>query len=990
MRVAAGPTYPKNGTNAFTLDKGSFSNPASANFLTLNVDLSNYTSAAGIELGFSVLESLQEPNPDNRVWVRGGIADPWIQIVDLDAITLSGSYVDVANVDIVNPLANAGQTVGSETQIRFGQAGTTTSSSITCCDGFTFDDISLVEVTCPTPTGLTATGITGGAANLTWNPTSSSVNYQVWFGPTGFSQGSNTVGGVQVFTGGADSLFVDTLSSNTCYEYLLRYVCAVGDTSIWVGPFQFCTECATYQAPYLEGFEGIGTAVGHYDAVNGDCWNFTSNNPGTTSSGGYSWEVRTTSQTTSGTGTGPDRDNTLAPAIGGRFITADVSGSSTAGPDSTILTSPLIDISSLTNPEFQFYYHMLGTNMADLHVDIWDGNSWDRDEIVITGTHHTSQSDPYNDTIYDLSAYLGSANLKVRFRARTNGCCSGDVAIDDIRISDPISCVAPQNLNVSAITTTGGTISWDAAAGQLGTSFQVSYGISLSDPALGSLSVTSSTSSVLSNLPGNSYNCFFVREICGPGDTSLWAGPFCFKTLCSSFTAPYIQDFETSALGHWDGEEDCWDYTSNNAGTTSSGGYSWEVRNTAQTTSGTGTGPDRDNTLAPATGGRFVTADVSGSSTAGPDSTIISSPAIDISGLTNPELEYHFHMHGTGMADLYVDLWNGTGWDRGVHLITGTHNASQADPYNDTIINLSAYSGQTDFRARFRVLTNGCCSGDVALDDIRISNAGATPCLPPTAFASGQVDCDQLEFTFNSVSGSSIIQYGSTGFALGSGLFTNIVSSPVFVTNLIPGTNYDFYIADTCGGDTSNFAGPFTFMTAAGPLSASFTLVNQAPTLTNQVVDVDASTSQGASTYTWDWGDATPSSTFSIPTASHTYTVDGSYNIKLTISGACGLDSIIQASMVTGISLSENVIGRSLAIYPNPTLGIVNLNFVSPNNMAEISLTDLSGKILKSQDAKVLNGEFNSRLNISGFAKGTYILRIESGDLSVQRRIVKK
>ena len=248
----------------------SFINPSTTNYLTLNVNLTNYTSSPGIELSFSVLEIAQENNPDNRVWVRGSTNDPWIEIVNLDNVTTSGQFVDVTNIDIVGPLSNAGQTVGATTQIRFGQNGTSSAFNTAFSDGFSFDDVELRQVTCPTPSGMTISNVSDTAGTFEWNASSFATDYQVWFGPQGFWQGSTTTGGVQVTTGGADSLVVDTMSANTCYEYMIRYICGTGDSSNWAGPFQFCTPCSPFFAPYTENFDAMTT--NQLQHVGLDCW----------------------------------------------------------------------------------------------------------------------------------------------------------------------------------------------------------------------------------------------------------------------------------------------------------------------------------------------------------------------------------------------------------------------------------------------------------------------------------------------------------------------------------------------------------------------------------------------------------------------------------------------------------------------------------------------------------------------------------------------
>tara|TARA_B100000678_G_scaffold268989_1_gene255733 strand:- start:105 stop:1454 length:1350 start_codon:yes stop_codon:yes gene_type:complete len=448
--------------------------------------------------------------------------------------------------------------------------------------------------------------------------------------------------------------------------------------------------------------------------------------------------------------------------------------------------------------------------------------------------------------------------------------------------------------------------------------------------------------------------------------------------------APYSYDFEGASVGHWDGVDSCWTIISNNPGTSSSGGYSWEFRNTPQTTSGTSTGPDRDNTLAPATGGVFVTADVSGS-TAG-DSTMLISPMINLSNISNPELKYYFHMFGTQMADLHVDVNAGSGWDRDLNLLTGQFNTSQSDPYNDTIVDLSAYSGMT-IQVRFRGVSNGCCAGDIALDDISITGA-AVACPAPSALAAGSITCNQAALSWTAGSGttqSSIVEYGTTGFSIGSGTVVTTSNVTTTVTGLQPGTSYDFYVRDICAsGDTSAPAGPFTFVTVSGPLNAGFSYVLGSATMTNLAVTF-TDNSVGATSWSWNFGDGNTAAT---QNPVHNYTNNGGYQVTLTITGPCGTDTFQDSVTIAGINLDENLAGKDVMVYPNPTSGKVYIeNHGIGTQSMLVEVYALNGKLLKREN---FNGNDRAEVDLSKFARGIYNLRVTTDEGVIIRRISRQ
>lgn len=1053
LRLQAGSAYYRSGLQAATMDHSPSASSVQTNFLTLTVNLSNYTTSGGIELSFYFMAHSQEANPDNRVWVRGAPTDPWIEVANLDLVSSgSGIYDSIKNLDIKGFIDAAGQSIGAETQIRFGQAGRFSSFSPSFSDGYTFDDISLNAVSCPEPAGIANSNMADTSATLSW--TSGASSFQIWFGPGGFYQGTTTLGGTRQVVS-ADSIVIDTLNGNTCYQFLVRALCANGDTSNWSGPFDFCTPCSPISAPYLEDWDALSASgskdVGCFSSIEDPAF-ATSSFTGVTiqSSSFYNpnsspnyVEMDNSNQTNSPlalisplTTDLTDADKRLrfyarklSATYPSELVVGSMSDPSDASTfslidtvflDGTQFTEHIVNFTVAngyngTDPYFAILHNQAdpfdallvddvnyetiptcpeASNLAVLAVDsmnatvtfqpfsgstgnfqieygtgsfgssansqvvvsndtvslsmltpgteycFWvreicapgDTSNWTGPEcfktqcLAISAPFFTnwdnltsaskdlgcfsSIEDPslnssnfvgvtiQSSTFYNppsspnyaeidnsnatssalamvspMTTDLTAGDKRVRFLGRkistfhpseliigtmsnpldantfnpidtlnmdatqfveytvefttANGYNGTDAyfafvhdqadpfdvhLIDDLNYEVIPTCLRPNNFVNQSIGSSSAVFTWDADTSTTNNSFVIQYGAPGSLPgAAGNTIVASSTDSInVTGLTPNTDYCFWVADVCTPGDTSIWVGPICISTACLPFTAPYLQDFENTTVGHFDGANDCWSISSNDPGSTSSGGYSWEARNTAQTTSGTGTGPDRDNTLAPAIGGVFMTADVSGSSSG--DSTILTSPIVDISGLTNPQLTYYYHRHGTNMADMYVDIFDGTSWVRGVHAFTSTSgvNTSQADPYIDTTYSLSAYSTVTNFQVRFRLVSNGCCAGDVAIDDVSI--ADPITCARPTGLtAEGTSTSSAIARWTNDPNATSYeVEYGVPGFALGTG--TNLTTTADSVAiNFAAANNLcqEIYLRSICGaGDTSLWLGP--------------------------------------------------------------------------------------------------------------------------------------------------------------------------------------
>ncbi len=86
----------------------------------------------------------------------------------------------------------------------------------------------------------------------------------------------------------------------------------------------------------------------------------------------------------------------------------------------------------------------------------------------------------------------------------------------------------------------------------------------------------------------------------------------------------------------------------------------------------------------------------------------------------------------------------------------------------------------------------------------------------------------------------------------------------------------------------------------------------------------------------------------------------------------CSFDVTVNATV--GISdLSEN----GISIYPNPTTGIVTIDFTNFANFGKvkIKITDISGKTIENFH---IDSFSNFQINISHFQNGIYLLKIET------------
>ncbi len=243
----------------------------------------------------------------------------------------------------------------------------------------------------------------------------------------------NTTG--NIFYGRIDTLTGPfNLLDTFCY-----YVYAIDGSAAHnqsVEPFLGCNQFVIYTPPnppgcstpittfpfyeIFETFPTCGTAcTAVCGTVNG--WvNETSDNA--------DWGARL--GTTPSSNTGPIGDHTNGV---GKYMYTEASFcfSKTA-----ILTTPCLDLTVMNAPTLEFYYHMYGQAMGSLHIDIWYGCQWVLDIWTISGQQQNNSSSPWTKAIVNLIPYKNVT--KIRFRSITGLQLQSDIAIDDVKISDPI------------------------------------------------------------------------------------------------------------------------------------------------------------------------------------------------------------------------------------------------------------------------------------------------------------------------------------------------------------------------------------------------------------------------------------------------------------------------------------------------------------------------------------------------------------------------
>ncbi len=135
---------------------------------------------------------------------------------------------------------------------------------------------------------------------------------------------------------------------------------------------------------------------------------------------------RTAEGPTPSANTGPDMDHNPGTAAG-NYIYLEASA---CFQKEAIAISPCFDLTTVTTPEMQFWYHMFGADMGTLHVDVFANDVWTNDVIpALSG----NQGALWNEATVNLAPFVGNI-INIRFRGNTGIDYTSDMAIDDINI----------------------------------------------------------------------------------------------------------------------------------------------------------------------------------------------------------------------------------------------------------------------------------------------------------------------------------------------------------------------------------------------------------------------------------------------------------------------------------------------------------------------------------------------------------------------------
>ena len=452
---------------------------------------------------------------------------------------------------------------------------------------------------------------------------------------------------------------------------------------------------------------------------------------------GYAWSIRNMSTATAQTG--PNSDNT---PNGTTFIYAEASQG--VNKKNSKFITPCLDLGQLGCAGIEFYYHMYGSQINKLRVDIdtgfatpeWVINVWKQAGPVQTGSNAA-----YQRAFVPLEAYSGKI-IRVRFLAIRGVGEKGDIAIDDIRVFEPnpvdaemVNYYTPQNgycyyssndsvtvkvrstgcitqtaipigYDVKNLTTNITTTLYDTIKGNIVSGFETDHKFSIGADLS---SYADYEITVFTKLPGDTTT----------NNDSI--GPIFIHHEQPYSNFPYIATHDVAPWVPGDG-------TSANPGTLNtvlftpiplptSGNFSWFVgKNLTPTTN---TGPRRDRSY---TGNYIYTEGDYGVTKA-----ILISKCMDLTGMTNPAIDFWHHNYGAAIDALSIQIkkpGKNTWAPIPSSIISGETQNKEKNAWKFKHVDLTPWAGKI---IQLRIIGAKTAAGtmaDMAIDDLTIYDRG--------------------------------------------------------------------------------------------------------------------------------------------------------------------------------------------------------------------------------------------------------------------------
>ncbi|WP_432672073.1 T9SS type A sorting domain-containing protein [Flavobacterium sp. SM2513] len=361
---------------------------------------------------------------------------------------------------------------------------------------------------CPDVTAITVPSVTTSGATIEWlsGNQSTSVSWDIVVGSASDTDPTS----LTPVTSTTTSKDIIGLTENTNYKVWVRTVCAA-ESGAWIGPISFKTACSGIPAFY-ENFnttEAPGLP---------DCWSTIAR--GASLSEFYMIETNQYSELF-------EDDNNAV----------QIFNENSGNDADMILVAPSLTTLGLGTYRLKFYAKHGYTPASVDIVTLSSNTSFAESTLYET----VLLSDNTAQYVVDFSSYTGTDSY-FGFRINATETYSS-IYIDNILWELTPSCPDVTLVNVPETTASTATVSWTGSGAE--ESWDVAVSATSQDPTTLSFTNFTTATAAIPDLIDNTNYSVWVRSVCMNNDKGAWIGPVSFKTACLP-TAAFNEDFESA------------------------------------------------------------------------------------------------------------------------------------------------------------------------------------------------------------------------------------------------------------------------------------------------------------------------------------------------------------------------------------------------------------------------------------------------------------
>ena len=374
------------------------------------------------------------------------------------------------------------------------------------------------------------------------------------------------------------------------------------------------------------------------------------------------------------------------------------------------------------------------------------------------------------------SVELTNLDPETMYQAYVVTVCNGNEGTDStltITFTTTVACPAPSEFTMVNISAESATISWVGGA----ESYTVEYDTTGFTLGTGEVSQVMNSSIELSNLEANTSYTLYVFGDCGSEDGLSDTAVFTFTTPCVAVVvtsdAPFTEGFNTLTAGI----PDCWD---NSEGTVSYASYAWNYFETGETGACV-----RFNSYSASTG----------------QTNMLKTPALDLSGVTNPIVGFSYKNPAGGDFSVYLSTDGGATYTTA--LATGLTDVSE---WTEAEYSLSNIDSLENVVIVFKGTSNwGYGDAYIYLDNVFVGEAPTCPKPTGLAVVGSTSSSITLSWTAGDEETAWEIAYGAPGFDPNDENAQIVPADDTLfeVLGLNAATVYEFYVRAVCNDGNS-------------------------------------------------------------------------------------------------------------------------------------------------------------------------------------------